>query len=113
MAIDRAISDAWRMAGVDLAIRVVAPFTHKLPDGRAIEFEAWLPDFGGPNGALVMSECSRTSIENSQIWSSVVMAAYRQYERRLFADTLDDWQWSGQKGDEPSWYSGRPWTSGG
>jgi hypothetical protein len=42
--------------------------------------------------------------------SSDLSANYRQYDRDLFVDTLNDWQWFGQKGEQLSWYTGKKWS---
>jgi hypothetical protein len=34
----------------------------------------------------------------------------RRYNRQLFIDTLNDWGWFGEKGAEPPWYTGKPWS---
>jgi len=39
---------------------------------------------------------------------SVVSTSYEDYDRELFVDTLNDWQWFGP-GDPPEWYTGQPW----
>jgi hypothetical protein len=35
--------------------------------------------------------------------------SYLKYERALFVDTLNDWEWFGT-GSPPPWYTGEPWT---
>jgi len=35
--------------------------------------------------------------------------SYETYDRELFEDTLNDWQWTGE-GEPPAWYTGEPWS---
>jgi hypothetical protein len=40
---------------------------------------------------------------------TVLGKSYEDYDRRLFEDTLNDWQWTGDR-DPPPWYTGAPWS---
>ncbi len=107
MAIDAKISDAWRNAASDLGIRVVAPVTV-----GTSQFEAHVLDFGSATGAIAMSDRSRLfdELTKKSYWCSVLGEIYRTYDRQLFIDTLNDWQWCGAPGKVPTWYTGTSWT---
>ncbi len=112
MAIDLRISNAWRIAADDLGIRVIAPFSFKITRGDMLLAEAHILDFGKQGGAIVLSESNRLDSEFRRLncWCSVLSEHYHTYERKLFIETLNDWAWFGEKGEEPSWYTGTPWT---
>ena len=42
-------------------------------------------------------------------YGSNLFPPYRIYDRQLFVDTLNDWGWFGRPGEEPPWYTGKPW----
>ena len=101
MVIDNQISNAWVQAAADLRIRIIAPFTLVAGDD-ALNFEAFVPDFGSTEGAVVMSELSQRKLDR---WFSILYPTYRQYDRAHFIETLDDWGWFGA-GEPPVWYAG-------
>jgi hypothetical protein len=111
--LDDHISKAWLNAATDLGIRVVAPFPVKLSRDESLMYEAHILDFGGPNG-IVVGLIERDHIGDMRgrhgYGSSDLSSEYREYKRELFIDTLNDWQWFGQKGEEPSWYTGKKWA---
>ncbi len=113
-----AVADAWRIAGVDLGVEVIAPFElvddqtqHKV---SCIAFIRW---FGSPSGTVVLgrhspSELARAAAEARGIFFSVVdERSFAKYDRNLFTDTLNDWGWYGAEGGAPGWFNGEPWTT--
>jgi|SRR5579864_6194548 len=114
MEFDIEICHAWAQAAADLGIRVTTPFTLIDNTGKPTLFEAHIPDFGGPKGAVVGNK--ESDDEHSELrkrhgyFSSNLYESYRRYDRELFIDTLNDWGWFGEKGKEPSWYTGKPWS---
>jgi hypothetical protein len=110
----------WRRAATDLGIRVEAPYELVDKSGRVCHFAAYVPDFGSSKGALalvveppafdhdkVAAECAK----HHGIWLSCLNAeAYAEYDHQTFIDMLDDWQYFGEEGARPGWYSGTPWT---
>lgn len=111
--LDDQISKAWLNAATDLGIRVVAPFRLKLGRNESLMYEAHIVDFGGPKGIIVgLIERDHTGDVRCRhgYGSSDLSPEYRKYKRELFIDTLNDWKWFGQKGGEPSWYTGKDWT---
>lgn len=109
---DELISDAWRQAAVDLGIRVVAPFSLTTESGETEWFEVHLPDFGGPKGMVMASQDRGFTDMRERLgyYQSNVFPIYRTYDRQCFVDTLNDWGWFGGKGQEPGWYTGKPWS---
>jgi hypothetical protein len=109
---DEAISQAWQTARSDLGIQVVARFEVSIGD-RKVVVEAFIPDFGGAGGAIVLSrETSdpREALASMGYFASILFPSYRTYSRERFADTLDDWQWFGRPEVKPAWYTGKPWS---
>jgi hypothetical protein len=85
---------AWLTAARELGVEVVAPHTLVLPSGATVEVEAFLPDFGGPNGAAVVAlqddqRCKLAATTGPFI--SFLAQSYRAFERSRFQETLDDW----------------------
>ena len=111
--LDDQIVAAWTEAASSLGVRVVAPHSLKLPDGTVLVVEAFLPDFGGPQGAVAVAfddneRCERATELNCFV--SQLASSYRHFDAELFRDTLNDWQWFGPAADRPNWYSGKPWS---
>jgi len=112
-AVDAEILAAWLEASRDLGIRVIAPFSIPVGIGEFLEFEAHLPDFGGPKG-LVFGSTDRDDGHDTRgrlgyAWSDG-SSMYKKYDRQLFVDTLNDWGWFGERGRDPSWHTGKPRT---
>jgi hypothetical protein len=106
---DTKISDAWLVAAGQLGIRVTAPFQFKLDDGQVVEVEAFLPDFGGPNGAVLvglMDEEESKQANTKGYFVSALGSDYQQFDDELFRMTLDDWGWYGPADQQPSWHAG-------
>jgi hypothetical protein len=109
---DIQISAAWRQAAADLGIRVVAPFGLATESGETEWFEAHIPDFGGPRGAVVANLDSRRDDIRTRLgyYASNLSTTYQTYERNFFIATLNDWGWFGKPGEQPPWYTGEPWS---
>jgi hypothetical protein len=109
---DEAISQARQEALNDLRIRAVAPFEVSF-EGRKTLVEAFIPDFGGPNGAVALSNATShhiRSLTTMGYFASILFPSYRTYSRERFVDTLNDWQWFGSPEGRPAWYTGKPWS---
>jgi hypothetical protein len=111
--LDDQIVATWREAASHLGVRVVAPHSLELTDGTVLVVEAFLPDFGGPQGAVAVAlddqeRCERAT--RSACFVSQLASRYRRFDVELFQDTLNDWQWFGPTADRPSWYTGKPWS---
>lgn len=110
-ALDFEMVQAWLDAAKELGVRVIAPHSVQLADGRAVLIEAFLPDFGSRSGALAISFENSTPKERElPVWSSRLYESYRVFDRQFFIDTLDDWGWFGAS-EPPAWFSGKLWTS--
>lgn len=106
---DAKISEAWREAGVQLGIRVTAPFQFSLDDGEIVVVEAFLPDFGGFNGAVLvglMDEAQSEQARTKGFFVSALGPDYQQFDDELFRLTLDDWGWYGPADQQPPWHAG-------
>jgi hypothetical protein len=112
MDFDIEISNAWIQAAADLNIRVVARFSLTPIEGESILFEAHILGFGGPKGLIVGNQGSEFGgvRKASGYYYSNLYPGYRRYNRQLFIDTLNDCGWFGERGAEPSWYTGKPWS---
>jgi hypothetical protein len=110
---DEEIVIAWCDAARDLHIKVEAPFTISGINGENITFEALILEFGGPKGTVVgtLSDSMHDARQESGYYFSNLAPAYRSYNRQLFIDTLNDWQWFGQSGQAPNWYTGDVWSA--
>jgi len=107
---DTEISVAWRVAAVELYIRVFAPYSVTLPDGNSLEVKAYLPDFGSQHGAFAVGptdESLRRLLKGANLWVSMLGPAYRIFKRDVFEDTLEDWGWFGTDEHPPQWYTGK------
>jgi len=101
-----AVRRAWERAGEDLGIEVDVEAA--LTTGAVVIVRG----FGQAPGTAILAPQSsadaRSAAEEHGYFVSVVSASYEDYERELFVDTLNDWQWVGP-GDPPEWYTGQPW----
>lgn len=112
MSVDNEMSLAWQMAALRLSVRVLAPHELQLPDGDAVTVEAFLPDFGGPSGATVVTiedEPRARLAAATGAFVSRVSSDYRSFDEQLFRETLDDWGWHATASFAPPWYAGRSW----
>jgi hypothetical protein len=109
---DDAISQAWREAGTDLGIRVIAPFQINI-DGGEVVIEACILDFGKFKGTVALSKMTshhQKALAEIGYFTSILFPTYRSYSREHFIDTLNDWQWLGRPEEKPVWYTGKPWS---
>jgi len=110
--VDEAVSFAWREAALRLGVRVVAPYDLRDSGGGVITVEAFLPDFGGPSGAVVVALDDEARAQRAAAagpFVSRVGSGYRSFDEQLFRETLDDWGWHATASPPPPWYTGRPW----
>lgn len=112
LTMDVQISGAWRQAAADLGIRVVAPFGLPTESGETEWFEAHILDFGGPKGTVVADQDGRLDDRRRRLgyYAPNLFPTYRTYARQHLIDTLNDWGWFGERGKEPPWYTGKPWS---
>jgi hypothetical protein len=110
-ALEQKLMERWQAAAVDLGIKVIAPVTLHDAAGIAFNCEAFLPDFGTKNGAVIVSGKTRRRVRaqlRSLSDSIYVAGAERKlgptYNRSHIIDELLDYGWYGKPGDEPDWY---------
>ena len=108
---------AWRHAANDLGLDVVAPYQVIDPSSREpIECVALVRGFGTAAGAVLMNMASDTAGHGEAVsrlgffLSRINVEAYSEYDRTLFADTLNDWGWFGARDQTPAWYTGESWS---
>jgi hypothetical protein len=105
---------AWREAGIDLSVRVTAPF-RLVREGEEADVIALVHDFGCRAGAIVgaldddRAILAKLTSAAGYFVSLVNPECYSTYTREKFIDTLNDWQYFGPL-PIPSWYTGKPWT---
>jgi hypothetical protein len=107
------IRSAWEDAASDLGIRVQTRDCWLEGEaGDRFELAAIVPDFGGQHGMAMLPKVDTTGSKLAAArgygWT-VLGKSYEEYDRQLFEDTLNDWQWTGD-GDPPPWYTGAPWS---
>jgi len=108
------IVSAWLEASKDLGIAVIAPYRIEPSGTELLQCEAFMPDFGSPNGAIAISSRSRRLVRpvlrEVGRWHSELGDGYARYSRKLFIETLNDWGWFGQEPLKPDWFTGQPWS---
>jgi hypothetical protein len=85
--------DAWREAGLDLRIDVIAP-----GEVAGIDCAAHLPQFGGSLGMLVLDPAATLFEEASAFRQehpgyAFPFVRWTSYERQRFVNALVDWTW--------------------
>lgn len=108
------VCKAWEQAAEDLEFRFTPAFPITV-NGRSFTFLGLVHSFGGPKGTLLAIYESGHSLSeypqpDGYHLSLLSISSYDHYERQDFIDTLDDLQWYGPVGEQPAWYSGKPWT---
>jgi hypothetical protein len=106
---DAQLASYWKEAGRRFGFRVISPYTLSL-NNVSISVAALLPEFGAPQGMLLVSDYSQLQgylqdIEVAGYGFSVLSADGSEPVRSSVVEVLADWGWSGQ-GPEPSWLHG-------
>jgi hypothetical protein len=112
--IELKVVQAWQQAAIDLGFQFTSPVTVTTPDGGCFEALGLVHQFGRRIGTLISilgepPQQSRHLSDDSYVMSSLG-TRYCNYERQLFVDTLNDWQFFGSATDRPRWYSGKTWS---
>jgi hypothetical protein len=107
----RSVADYWRMAADDLHITVVAPFDLVLPSGGSIHADALVRSFGAAEGMLIVTESTavwpfRDEIVQLGYGFSVMDPPEGRHNLDDIREMLEDWGWSGDDSDRPSWLRG-------
>jgi hypothetical protein len=118
MSLEDAVAAAWTTAADDLGIAVSTHGVLYDADGNAHSYTVHVPDFGSPKGTVCVvaspggdtlsTVICRLAVEQGFHFAGFYDAD-RTYERAVFIDTLNDWQWFGDA-DPPEWYTGKPWA---
>jgi hypothetical protein len=102
------VSDAWKIAGQEFGIDVVAPYFLRC-GASSVRFEAFLPSFGSQNGMVVglttndSSEAHKCAEEAGLFCSYVNPEVYREFKKKEFWEALKDWGYFGPKNGKPKW----------
>src|SRR5262249_17413452 len=98
----------WLRAARELGIRVTAPFMLHLEDGRLMEWDALIHDFGACNGMLVFEVWDQKKADAAmrQGYGHSCMSSGR-FDRDSTVDVLRDWGWCGDLAEVPRWLSQR------
>ena len=109
------ICNAWHQAASDLGIRFTAPYSIDLPNGERRTFLGLVHGFGRERGTLidVLGDglaLTQNKTIGGEYCISQLADTYAEYERAYFIETLDDWGWCGAPDQQPSWYTGKPWS---
>ena len=108
------IAEAWRLAADDLCIEFTSPFKATI-FGDA-EYIGFVHHFGRRIGTIISVLDKPSSLvdridqsKDENYYFSELGLDYCDYNRQLFIDTLDDWQFFGPDSERPSWYTGKSW----
>jgi hypothetical protein len=109
------IAQAWLTAGVDLGIQVDVDGEVDQNGTAGVPYAVRIHWFGRVNGTVCRhGEAPRDEVERLRDWArrnetscSLLSGSYTTYDRDLFVETLDDWQWFGEA-KPPGWYTGKP-----
>jgi hypothetical protein len=103
---------AWKLAGTELGIRVVAPFEFKV-GAASYGCVAYLPDFGGPKGMLLQAtippefttdqRLASHAREVGYFLSFINANTYSRFDVQEFKDALNDWGFYGPSSFHPEW----------
>ena len=108
--LDFNVINAWKCAAGELEIKVEAPFLIEMQDGSSIEVEAWLPQFGVLIVTLGKENTANTLRTLCYSVSEVSASSYGAFEKELFIETLNDWNWIEKSTKPPHWYTGQVWA---
>jgi hypothetical protein len=112
--IEAKVVEAWKQAAANLGFEFTSPFEVTLPDGSQWEHLGLVHRFGRRIGAIisVLHETSEKipRPDEDEYFCSILGHCYASYDRQLFIDTLDDWQFFGPEHEKPKWYSGKSWS---
>lgn len=108
------MAKSWNVAARDLSVEFVSPFIARDSSGLELVCSGWLPHFGGPKGAVILSrdDTSSPGVEDEfeflwelGYWASGLSPySYERYNRRSFVETLRDWGWYGPEDSRPIWF---------
>ena len=115
--LDHQLASAWRTAGAEMGILVVAPF--ELPvGGRVFRYGALVAGFDTTAGVLLRADAAEFHPDScGAIWTAARGAGYTaanispllcRFDRDEFALFLNLFGWFGPAGERPAWHTGPP-----
>jgi len=104
-SLDARLIAAWQVASEDLGFRFTTPYRTADSDGRELVLEGHLPDFGGPDGMVIVSFERRIKLGAIDAPMSILPKEDRKYARKHVIAELRDWGWFGF-GAPPPWLIG-------
>ncbi len=114
---DQFVIKAWTAAAKELGVSIEVPFEFELDSGEIIKDLLLVKDFGSKLGTLIDSmnldnrnELIKEASEREYYYSAINLESYKNYNRQLFIDTLNDWGYFGKEEEKPEWYTGKPWS---
>jgi hypothetical protein len=112
---DGQLAESWRQAGLELDIRVTAPFELSVGD-HVFRYGALVVGFGTAAGVLLRAMPDEFHPDQcGPIWSEAIAAGYSvanlspmlcRFEREEFARFLNTFGWFGLPSERPAWYVG-------
>ena len=106
------VVDAWRTAGRELGLEVVAPFVFMV-GGRTHQCLAWVPNFSHQRGIVVAgtappdfwtdAQLAKDAASEGYGFSAVNVVCYKRYDRERFIETLTEWGFTGPSEKRPKW----------
>jgi hypothetical protein len=108
------MAEKWATAAADLGLEIIAPFRLTLPDGRKLEFDVLLKNFGNTNGMLLTSDHDVFDYGKAIVglWYGYSIMGQpdesEAYDRESIIEVLADWTWSGPDANKPDWLPEQP-----
>jgi hypothetical protein len=112
--IESKVIAAWQQAATDLGFQFTSPFVGHDSNGKRFEALGLVHQFGRHIGTLISvggepSADIEYPSDNNFTWSCLGRTGYVRYERQMWIDTLNDWQFVGSESERPSWYLSKSW----
>ena len=100
--------EAWKVASVELGIKIKTDFFIQL-ENEKINFDLLIENFGSKNGTVIFTVENMNDLEKAKkygFYCSALSLTYRNYNREIFIETLNDWGYFGLIDEKPDWYDG-------
>ena len=110
------IEEAWLEASGRLHIEVEAGYVLDRDLGSTT-FLLYLPDFGGPNGVVVMEmghgegNLPALLARDAELVYAELPGTFTRFESERFQEALNEWGWYGPPEDAPPWFAGHVWRA--
>ncbi len=97
-----------------LGVGVEAPFFLR-HEGENVRFDAYLPDFGGPKGMVIVLDgktldCQEYQVARSAGYYFSALNGSAEISEADVRETLNDWGFFGEDTLRPAWYTGKSWS---